>query len=263
MLFHFGTTPRLLGLQDLEHKNLGRHEIYEVLKPDQEKLKALEKMFEKYSRGDVLLPGLEEIKGVKQIEAYRAITNNFTTIEHIGMHDVMYLNMCNGLHPHALEINELVKKSMLKVVDLEGNIIHITKFDIFHTYIGEMRPNVTGAAKKGGHLFHIESKTATHIVENIIPLENGYFDMSVKHINDLGKTVPKTQFPLGSMPKENAQIIIDLIQELKNPIEVISGKNGKATFDLIQQSNQKFTVYVENGIAHFHPVSPKATPKLK
>ena len=172
------------------------------------------------------------------------------------MHDVMYLNMCNGLHPHALEINELVKQAMLKVVDLEGNIIHITGFDIFHTFMSEMRPNATGPSKLGGHWCHIESKTATHIIENIIPLENGYFDMSVKHINDIGKTIPKTQFPLGSMPKENAQIIIDLIKELKNPINIIPGKNGKKTIKGLQRNGQGFTIYIEKGVAHFHPINP-------
>ncbi len=241
-----------------QQTNVIKKTVHEVLKPDQEKLKALEKMFEKYSRGDVLLPGLEEIKGVKQIEAYRAITNNFTTIEHIGFHDVMYLNMCNGLHPHALEINELVKKSMLKVVDLEGNIIHITKFDIFHTYIGEMRPNGTGSAKKGGHWFHLESKTATHTIEQIIPLKNGYFDIAIKHINDSGNTVLKTQFPLGSMPKENAQIIIDLIQEIKNPYFIETTSKGKTTAKFLRQCGQDFTIYIEEGIAHFHPATPNS-----
>ena len=104
-----------------------------------------------------------------------------------------------------------------------------------------------------------ESKAFTHIVEEIIPLENGYFDLTVKHIADkTGNFTPKTQFSLGSTPIENAQIIIDLIQDIKVPIDVRLNSKGIAIFDLKHSCGQKFRVYVEDGFAKFHPVSPKA-----
>ncbi|MGZ6251158.1 MAG: hypothetical protein ACXWL2_03960, partial [Candidatus Chromulinivorax sp.] len=141
-------------------------------------------MFEKYYRSDVLLPGLEKIEGVKQIDAYRAITNNFQDISKLTPADIMYLNMCNGLYPYSVEINELVKKSMLYVTDLESNITYIKEFDIFHSFLGEMRPNAKSPAKLGGHMLFPQAKATTHAIEQIIPFENGYFDLFVKHIAD-------------------------------------------------------------------------------
>ncbi len=44
---------------------------------------------------------------------------------------------------------------------------------------------------------------------------------------------------------------------------MIPGKNGKNTIQGLQKHGQGFTIYIEEGIAHFHPVSPKATPKLQ
>jgi len=240
------------------------HEVQQLTKASSTRMAKLKAQFEKYYRTDILLPGLEKIEGVKQIENYRAITKNFTTIEQLTEADIMYLNMCNGLHAHSVEINNLVEKAMLYVVDLEGNMVHINKFDIYHSFLGEMKPGAMGPAKLGGHLFFPESKAFTHAVEKIVPLENGYFDIFVKHIaDDTGKFRPKTQFPLGSTPLENAQIMIDLITEIKNAsIKVFPGKNGQKTFNLIQQCGQKFTVHVENGVAIFYPISPKAPTKI-
>ncbi|MGZ6254962.1 MAG: hypothetical protein ACXWL5_03170 [Candidatus Chromulinivorax sp.] len=226
--------------------------IKKVTNAYQAKIDKLQAMFEKYYRSDVLLPGLEKIEGVKQIDAYRAITNNFQDISKLTPADIMYLNMCNGLYPYSVEINELVKKSMLYVTDLEGNITYIKEFDIFHSFLGEMRPNATSYAKKGGHMLFPEAKFITHKINAIIPLEHGYYDIAVKHIVDKGgKTAWKTQFPLGSTPIENAQLIIDLIKDLKEPIEIGVNKS----FELIHKSGQKFQIYVENEIAQFYPIS--------
>ena len=171
----------------------------------------------------------------------------------------MYLNMCNGLHAHSVEINQLVEKAMLQIVDLEGNVVHIKKFDIYHSFLGEMRPGATSYAKKGGHVVFPESKAFTHTVGEIIPFENGYFDLFVKHIDDKGiKFVPKTQFPLGSTPMENAQMIIDLIENIKDSIKVIPGKDGMKIFDVTHQCGQEFRIHVVDGLAHFYPRSPNA-----
>ena len=118
-----------------------------------------------------------------------------------------------------------------------------------------------GAAKKGGHVFFPESKAFTHAVEKIVPLDNGYFDVFVKHIaaDEMSGFAPKTQFPLGSTPLENAQVMIDLIEEIRNiPIEVFPGKKGMEYFNLTQSCGQEFRVYVKDGFAHFHPISPNA-----
>ena len=235
------------------------HDVQQLTKADKIKIAKLQASFEKYYKSDALLPGLEKIEGIKQIENYQTITKNFTTIEHLTEADVMYLNMCNGLHAHSVEINELVKNAMLQIIDQNGKIIEIKKFDIYHSFLGEMRPNAKSPAKLGGHLLFPESKTFTHTVKEIIPFENGYFDLYVKHIADeTGKIVPKTQFPLGSTPMENAQIIIDLIQELRNPIEVLTNSKGTKSFDLLKKCGQKFAIYIEDGVARFHPISPNA-----
>jgi len=231
------------------------HEVQKLTQANPTRIAKLKAKFEKYYRSDVLLPGLEKIEGVKQIDNYRVITKNFTTIEQLTEADVMYLNMCNGLHAHSVEINNLVEKAMLYVVDQNGKIIEIKKFDIYHSFLGEMRPGATSYAKRGGHILFPESKAFTHVVEEIIPFENGYFDLAVKHINDKGKTMLKTQFPLGSTPVENAQLIIDLIQEVKVPYFIKTDSNGITTCDFLKQCGQKFTIYVEDGIAHYHPIS--------
>lgn len=235
-------------------KNLSDY-IQKTTNADQEKIKKLETMFEKYYRGDLLLPGIDKIEGVKQIDAYRTITNNFQDISKLTQADIMYLNMCNGLYPHSVEINKLVKKSMLYITDLEGNVTHIKEFDIFHSFLGEMRPNATSYAKKGGHMLFPQSKITTHNINAIIPLQHGYFDLAVKHITDKGQTVWKTQFPYGLTPTENAQLIIDLIKEIQHPIEVTLGKNGNQGFELKSKFNQYFQVFVQNEIVQFYPIS--------
>ncbi|MGZ6251328.1 MAG: hypothetical protein ACXWL2_04825 [Candidatus Chromulinivorax sp.] len=155
---------------------------------------------------------------------------------------------------------------MLYVTDLEGNITYIKEFDIFHSFLGEMRPNATSYAKKCGHILFPQAKTTTHIIGEIIPLEHGYFDIAVKHIADqTGIFLPKTQFPLGSTPIENAQLIIDLIKDVKKPMDISTNNIGTKIFDLIHYSGQEFTIYVQDGIANFHPVSINAprSPRIK
>jgi|GEM_PF-2320842 len=238
--------------------------VQQVTNADKDKITKLKTMFEKYYRGDILLPGLAKIEGVKQVDAYRAITNNFQDISKLTEADIMYLNMCNGLYPYSVEINELVKKSMLYVTDLEGNVTHIKEFDIFHSFLGEMRANATSYAKKGGHMLFSESKVATHMVEEIIPFNNGYFDLAVKHIGDTaGMTTLKTQFPLGSTPMENAQIMIDLIKNITSPIDIIVNNKGTKIIDLTHQSGQKFAIYIEEGIANFYPISPNVPARIR
>ncbi|MGZ6250837.1 MAG: hypothetical protein ACXWL2_02310, partial [Candidatus Chromulinivorax sp.] len=120
-------------------------------------------------------------------------------------------------------------------------------------------PNAKSPAKLGGHMLFPQAKATTHAIEQIIPFENGYFDLFVKHIADESKKFrPKTQFPLGSTPIENAQLIIDLIKDIKKPIKIEINSIGTKFFDLQHSSNQKFKIYIQESVAHFHPISPNA-----
>ena len=70
--------------------------------------------------------------------------------------------------------------------------------------------------------------------------------------------MPKTQFPLGSTPLENTQIMIDLFQEIKIPYYINTDSKVKTTIKFLKKCSQRFAVYIENGVAIFHPISPIA-----
>ena len=225
--------------------------IEEITKPNKQEVEALKKSIEPYLRTDMLLPGLADIKGVRQIENFREITKNFTTIERLTEHEILYLNACNWLYPQAIEINNKVRSLGLKIFDVE-----IKEFGLFHSLLGDMKPGCIETALSGGHLLITDIKSVTHIVENIMPLNDGYFDAMIKHIKSIGNAERKTFFPCGKSPEQCVDIIIDAIQNPKFIKQELSNNLKKKIFNITNQENQIFTLYVENGRATFHRSNP-------
>lgn len=225
--------------------------IEEITKPNKKEIEALKKSIEPYLRSDILLPGIADIKGVRQIENFREITKNFTTIEKLTEHEILYLNACNWLYPQTIAINNKIKSLGLKIFDTE-----IKEFGLFHTLLGDMKPGCMQTALSGGHMLVADIKSVTHTVEKIVPLGGGYFDAMIKHIKSIENAERKTFFPCGKSPEQCVDIIIEAIQNPQYIKEEFSNNIKKKIFNITNQKNQIFTLYVENGRATFHRSNP-------
>ena len=126
-------------------------------------------------------------------------------------------------------------------------------FGAYHSLFGDMRPGNLETAKKGGHLFLPEIKTATHALENFQQLSNGFFSFEVKHIADTEKSEIKTFFPYGKTPLDCAKIIVDAIKNHKS-VDMLDSKNSKIIgIRIVNQQDQEFKIFIQNKSATFYP----------
>ena len=166
------------------------------------------------------------------------------------------------MHPKSLEINAQIKEMGLTITEVRNGITCVTdihEFDIFHSLLGEMRPGSVADATSGGHLFISELKAATFNIDKIEALQNGYFDLFVKHARgNSANFKPKTCFPSGYSVEDAMNTIIDTIKNPKSTVLTTTTAQGKQIFDLTNQSNLKFRMYIEKEIVRFSPLSPNA-----
>jgi len=205
-----------------------------------------------YLISDRLVDGLANIKDVRQIDDFRVITKNFTDISQLKPYEVLYLNACNYFYPQFVAINDMVKKEQLSIF-IDGQIIEIDSFGLFHCELGDMKPGKLETAKRGGHLFLPELKLQTHQLENLKMFDNGYFTCNVKHFEDNEKGDLKTFFPFGTTPLECVEIIIDAI---KNPkaVDILASRSPKIIgIKIINKNDQIFKIFVESKRATFYP----------
>jgi hypothetical protein len=175
--------------------------------------------------------------------------------------------MCHGLHPYAVRINQRVRDLNLFITEANGTKTAIQEFDVIHILLGEMKPvSLTNPSNrglsestKGGHWLYTDAKVGTHAIGEITILDRGYFDLGVKHIRSSDQANMKTFFPYGSTPDECFDFIIDAIEyTIKHPnkLEVLDSKEiDKKIFQVINQYNDKFKLYIEKGTGKGHPLA--------
>ena len=214
--------------------------------------------FQPYGIDNQLLPGIEHIRDIRQIDDFRTITKNFTDISQLKPYEILYLNYCNWFYPTYCKINAKVKAANLEIC-INNEIIKIDKFGLYHVYLNDMKPIKASASKafdtalKGGHMFFPDLKSKTHQLSDFKLLDDGYFTLKVKHIEDTSATDPefKTFFPVGKTPEECADIVIDAIKNPKH-VELLENRNPKVKAVMVtNQQNQQFKICVTNQTATF------------
>jgi len=203
---------------------------------------------------------LKTITDVPQINLYKDFTNNFdpTLVAQLKPEEILYLNLCDWLYPKSIEINARIKNIGLTIIDPnnKNNIIYIEDLDIFHSFLGDMKPGSIADATSGGHCFLSELKGATLAVEEIIPFKNGFFDMRIRHLKGEGKFRPKTYFPSGKNIEQCADMIIDVIKKPQF-IENITGARdiNQSVFKVIDSYDQTFCLRITNGVVKCYPLA--------
>lgn len=121
-----------------------------------------------------------------------------------------------------------------------------------------MAPGSVQKAMSGGHWFSAEAKSATYLIDEIIPFNNNhFFDLKLKHINSASSSKFKTYYPAGSTIEQCSNMVVDAIKNF-NEIEFKVLSAEKQIFDLTGKFEQKIRFYVADGVARFSPVSPFA-----
>ena len=245
--------------------------INEKLKPKKKDVEALHKEIEPFLSSEKLVnvERLKATKDIKQIEDFRTYTDNFKNLDKLKPEEILYLNLCDWLAPKALEINDRLKKipGGLKIIDQKTGIEAVIKeFDLFHSLLGEMKPQALANRVSGGHLFIPELKGAILDINEIKQFGKGYFDMGIKYAGKQStKYKPNSYFPIGTSIEQAVEIIEDAISN-KGFIEFIKPENisiesalasTKKTFEATHRQNQKFTLHTDNGITNFYPNAPK------
>jgi len=203
---------------------------------------------------------LKSIEGIEQIDKYRDYTNNFTDPAKLKPEEILYLNLCDWLEPQAIKINAALKKrGGIKVIDPVSKAeVIIEKYDLYHSLLGEMKPEFLNNVTKGGHLPIAELKSALFETGEIKSLGNGFFDMTIKRGSN--KRL-KSYFPLGTNIEEAVVMIEEAIlnEEFVKYIKPENLSIEKAlkttekTFEVVHKINQKFSIHINNGIAKFYP----------
>ena len=88
---------------------------------------------------------------------------------------------------------------------------------------------------------------------------DGFLYMNIKDPRSLlNKYKSNAYFPYGNMPKDCSDMILQAIQDPQLVECCDISPNGRYTFNVINQSGQKFRMYIENNVAKYHPLSPFA-----
>ena len=236
--------------------------INEKLKPNKKDVEAFHKEIEPFLSSEKIVDveRLKSRKGIKQIEDFRGYTDNFKNLDKLKPEEILYLNLCDWLAPKALEINEKLRgPGGLKFIDPATKVeVIIKEFDLFHSLLGEMKPQYLNNVVKGGHLPILELKSALFEIGEIESLGSGFFDM---HIKRGSKRKRSSYYPLGTSVEQSVKMIENSISN-KDFISFIKPdnlsieealKSTKKTFITTSKNNQKFSLHVNNGIAEFYP----------
>jgi hypothetical protein len=153
-----------------------------------------------------------------------------------------------------MAVNEFVKSENL-IFEIDNELIQIDSFGLYHSLINDMKPGCFRTALRGGHLLFPDIKMKTHSLENFVMLDEGYFSLEVKHINDnINKPEFKTFFPYGTTPLQAAKIVINAIKNPKK-IKLIAPSAFNQTNDktilVTNQFDQIFKIFVKNRRATF------------
>ncbi|MBP6869708.1 hypothetical protein KBC04_02405 [Candidatus Babeliales bacterium] len=212
------------------------------------------------------LTELKHISGIRQINNFKAITNNFNDISKLKPYQITYLHYCNWFYPRYVQMNEIAKARNLTItfeypVTKIQKTIKIDSFGLYHSFIKDMKPGSLSTARQGGHLFLPDLQQATLSLSDFEVLDHGYFVAKVKQIDDTGiDLAEKTFFPVSNSDMENLEIVMDAIKNPKD-IELDKAKSNesmnKFVFNLTNQLDQKFKVVVNNGIATFYRFQKK------
>jgi len=235
--------------------------INKKLKPNKENVEALHKETEPFLSSEKLVnvERLKATKDIKQIEDFRTYTDNFKNLDKLKPEEILYLNLCDWLAPKALKINDRLKKSGgLKFIDpaTKAEVV-IKEFDLFHSLLGEMKPEALANRTSGGHLFIPELKAAILDTNEIKQFGKGYFDMGIKYAGKQStKYKPNSYFPIGTSVEQAVEIIENAIVNFKE-IEVLndSANTSQSAFKLTQINNMQFNLRIENEIAQFYPLN--------
>ncbi|MDP3787711.1 MAG: hypothetical protein Q8Q60_00155 [Candidatus Chromulinivorax sp.] len=198
---------------------------------------------------------------IPQVEEFRKYTDDFRNLEKLKPEEIMYLNVCDWLEPQARAINAEIKAmGGIKIIDpVSKTEVVIEKFDIFHSLLGEMKPETLANRTSGGHLFISELRAATLDIGEIKTFGNGFLDMQIKYAGKLGSRYKdNSYFPKGTTVRESLDMIKDAILKPKN-IEIADGIKNQSLkgFIATNQQDQKFIVLVGDKIAQFYPYKPK------
>lgn len=208
---------------------------------------------------------LKEIsKDIPQVEEFRKYTDDFKNLEKLKPEEILYLNLCDWLEPQAAKINDaLMKRGGIKVIDPVTKVeVVIEKFDLVHSLLGEMKPEALANRTSGGHLYIPELRAATLDIGKIESFGNGFLDMEIKYAGKIGNTYKKNSyFPAGTTVEQSVTIIEDAILNFKEAPNIKILSDTKSSLNITNKLDQSFTLYVEKGVAKYHPLNPKARYK--
>ena len=232
--------------------------INKKLKPNKENVEALHKETEPFLSSEKLVnvERLKATKDIKQIEDFRTYTDNFKNLDKLKPEEILYLNLCDWLAPQAATIN--AELGVLKFIDPATKVeVVIKELDLFHSLLGEMRPGSIKYHTSGGHLLVPELRASMLDFSEITQFGEGFFDMDIKYAGKQSTSYkPNTYFPAGTSIEQAVNIIE---QAIKNPKKIFFETidvNGKTSCNLMSQSDQIFTLHIENSKAKIHPASP-------
>jgi len=202
------------------------------------------------------------MNGAKQISKFSIYTNNFTNIDILTPDEILYLNLCNWLHSHAQEINdELKAKGKFYLVDnTQGIETYFDQFDVISSLLGEKQPGSVPSIIKSGHFTIPEFQAEMFDINGSEKgFGDGFFYIDIKDSYSLlNKYKSNAYFPYGNMPKDCTDTILNAIQNPKLIECCDISLDNRYAFNVIDQTNQKFRVYIQNNIATFHPMHPFA-----
>lgn len=150
--------------------------------------------FSKYDRSDIIVPGLEKLIGIRQLEAWRDITKNFTDIGSTESYHRLYFNYIHWLNKELQPIQNHFKSLNLSFKH-GGRMHQILDVDLLHVFLGDIIPS---ARKISG--MHYLSPWAKNLYN--FELTNSK-DSFVKKVNifrknngiAVGQAKPSTLFP--------------------------------------------------------------------
>ena len=201
---------------------------------------------------------MQSIEGVDQIKRFKDYTKNFTELEKLTPDEILYLNLCEWLHPKSLEINAKIKEMGLKITEVKDGITCVTdihEFDIFHSLLGEMRPGSVADTTSGGHWLCAELKAATFDIDKIEKFGNGFLDIWVKPSRGNSASFkPKTFFPAGNSIEECSNMIVNAIKNPKKIINITETHHkNQSLFLVLDKLDQTFAVRVTGNKIKFFP----------
>jgi hypothetical protein len=229
-------------------------DVQKNLPPREKEIAELHKSLEPYLNcNKVLHPEkLKEIaKDIPQVNEFQKVTKDFTDFSQLNQDEILYLNLCEWLEPKAKDINQrLLAKGGITLIDsATGNKALLTKYDVFHSLLGEMKPGSISKHTKGGHLFIAELKAVALELEQFKELEHGFFDMLIKRGSNKKFN---TFYPLGTSPEQAINYLEEAI--LYPQAITLKSENDKIKCILTHPNKQQFTLYIDkNNIAQFHP----------